>query len=83
MLCEPVRFEILRSAFRRERKYIEETFATVSLISSPTNLWEKSILLGQKCLDSGAKVPPIDLLIAQICITKISPLEVWLLSRAL
>src|SRR5947208_2952007 len=46
-LCEPVRFEIVRAALRRERSRIELAFATLPLLPSPSNLWQAAALLGQ------------------------------------
>jgi hypothetical protein len=97
-LCEPVRFEILSAAFRRERRQIEDTFLTLPLLPSPPNLWEAATLLGQQCIDRGAQPRSLDLLIAVIClhhdaelvtfdahfsqIAKVCPLKVHLLRRA-
>jgi predicted nucleic acid-binding protein len=98
VLCEPVRFEILRAALPSERRQIEETFATLPLASTPPDLWRQSELLGQQCLAAGTQPLAMDLLIAQIClahefeivtfdkdfgnIAKVCRLKVRLLNRA-
>jgi predicted nucleic acid-binding protein len=97
-LCEPVRFEILSGALRRERRIIEETFETMPLLAAPSDLWKQSTLLGQRCVDRGVQPRSLDLLIAVICIhhdgqlvtfdthfahiAKLSPLNLRLLTRA-
>src|SRR5687767_824570 len=97
VLCEPVRFEILSAALRRERRQIEETFQTLPLLASPANLWLAATSLGQQCLDRGLQPRSLDLLIAAIClhhaaelvtfdahfaqIARICPLRVNLLPR--
>jgi predicted nucleic acid-binding protein len=69
-LCEPVRFEILRGASKIERKSIDDLFATFPLEENPPALWERAIVLGQKCKDAGIHPPGMDLLIAQISLDK-------------
>ena len=97
VLCEPTRFEILRASFRNERSNIEAVFATIPMVQTPGDLWDKSSNLGQKCVEAGFTVPAIDLLIAQIAlhhrielitfdshfdeIAKVLPLKVRLLQR--
>jgi len=68
VLCNPIRFEILRAARRNERAGIEEMFATLPILPDPDQLWEKSARLGQKCLDEGFVPPSGDLLIATVCL---------------
>jgi predicted nucleic acid-binding protein len=98
VLCEPVRFEILRASFRRERPRIEATFATLPLLADPPDLWESAAALGQKCVEARFIPPAIDLLIAQTAlahaaevitfdshfteIARVSSLQVRLLRRA-
>src|SRR6266446_7235571 len=97
LLCEPVRFEILRAARRNERSRIEETFATVPLLVTPADLWRQAIQLGQQCVDARIQPRSLDLLIAIVCLhhkveivtfdsdfaelARACPLKVCLLSR--
>lgn len=64
VLCEPIRFEVLRAARRAERQCVEETFATLPLLATASDLWERAIELGQNCFDAGVNPPAMDLLIA-------------------
>ena len=96
-LCDPIRFEILRAARRDERDRVETTFATFPLLSTPSDLWEKAVGLGQKCVDAGIRPRSLDLLIATVCLrhdselvtfdadfaemAKVCPLNVRLLTR--
>ncbi|HEY0457325.1 MAG TPA: PIN domain-containing protein [Verrucomicrobiae bacterium] len=98
VLCEPVRFEILRAALRSERKLIEEMFLTFPCVITPPALWKESVTLGQRALDAGHQIPAMDLLIAQLClhhdlelitfdnhffhVAKVCPLKVQILTRA-
>jgi predicted nucleic acid-binding protein len=98
LLCEPVRFEILRASLRTERRRLEETFATLPLLPTPADIWQRAIDVGQQCMDRGVKARPMDLLIATVCmhhlveivtfdahfaqIAKVCPLNVQLLTRA-
>ena len=68
VLCEPVRFELLRAVPKRDRSRIEALVATVPILPTPADLWKSAQVLGQKCLDAGSVPPAIDLLIAGICI---------------
>ena len=68
VICEPIKFEILRAALRHERTTIESIFATLPTLPTPADLWERSAALGQKCLGHGFRPPAMDLLIAQIAI---------------
>src|SRR5690242_16023430 len=67
-LCEPVRFEILRAALESERSIVEDTFATLPILPTPTDIWGQAIILGQKGVDAGVKPRPMDLLIGAICL---------------
>jgi predicted nucleic acid-binding protein len=67
-LCEPIRLEILHAARDLERDKIESTFDTVLMLDTPDDIWEKAILLGQKCVDSGFNAHSMDLLIAVTCL---------------
>jgi predicted nucleic acid-binding protein len=67
LLCEPVRFEILRSAPRNARAGVAKCLDTVPLLETPRSLWDEATLLGQKCGDLGISAGPYDLLIATLC----------------
>lgn len=98
VLCEPIRFEILRATLRSERKRVEEVFATLPLLPSPAGTWQQAINLGQQCLDAGILPRAMDLLITTVCvhhgveivtfdahfaeIAKVCSLKVHLLKRA-
>jgi predicted nucleic acid-binding protein len=97
MLCEPVRFEILRAAPLTQRKLVEQTFATLPLVTTPDRIWEIATKIGQACMDEGSVPKSLDLLIAAIClhhhlqvvtfdahfgeIARVSPLKILLLKR--
>ena len=97
-LCEPVQFEILRSAPSAGRDLITRTFATVPLLPTPFDLWSRATELGRKCGSRGYQITAMDILIAQIAlsfhlelvtfdtefahIAQVSPLKVNLLKRA-
>jgi predicted nucleic acid-binding protein len=97
-LSEPILFELLRAVPKRDRARTEALVATVPLLATPSDLWQSSRFLGQKCVDAGVLPPAIDLLIAQVClhhkvpittfdthfqqIAKISSLQVNLLLRS-
>jgi predicted nucleic acid-binding protein len=66
VLCEPIRFEILRASFRNERTAINAVFATLPLLQTPADLWQNAAELGNKCADAGFSPPAMDLLIAQL-----------------
>lgn len=67
-ICEPVAFELLRAVPKRDRSRTEALLATVPTLPTPPELWTGAQLLGKKCLDIGFLPPPMDLLIAQICL---------------
>jgi predicted nucleic acid-binding protein len=46
-LAEPVRFELLRSARPDETRQLEAQFATLPMLPTPANLWQRAIDLGQ------------------------------------
>lgn len=97
VLCEPIRFELLRSAPKNQRAPIEAHFATMPVLHTPSSLWRDAQRLGQACHDRGWIVSALDLLIASICIhhnvelagfdaqfadiAKVSPLDFRLLPR--
>ena len=67
-ICEPVTFALLRAVPKRDRIRTEALLATVPVLATPREIWAAAQLLGQKCLDAGFLPPPMDLLIAQICV---------------
>ena len=68
LLCEPVRFELLYGASRRERPALLRRLATMPLLHTPPRLWPAADDLAAKASDAGLRVPSVDLLIAAVCI---------------
>jgi predicted nucleic acid-binding protein len=68
VICEPIRFELLRLCARAERKPVEARLATLPMLHTPTELWRKATLFGQQCRDAGVQAGFFDLLIATICL---------------
>lgn len=48
-LAEPIIFELLRNATDAETNLLAQLFATLPLLSSPTDLWSRAAQLGQQC----------------------------------
>ena len=67
-LAEPVRFEMLRSARPDETRQLTAQFATLPLLSTPVDLWEQAIELGQACRQIGQTVLSLDLLVAAVAL---------------
>ena len=67
-LAEPVRFELLRSARPDETRQLTAQFATLPLLSTPVDLWEQAIELGQACRQIGQTVLSLDLLVAVVAL---------------
>jgi predicted nucleic acid-binding protein len=67
-LAEPVRFEMLRSARPDETRQLTAQFATVPLLSTPMDLWEQAIELGQACRQIGQTVLSLDLLVSVVAL---------------
>lgn len=67
-LCEPVRFELLSGASRRERPLLLPRLATMPLLQTPQALWAEASKLASQAYDSGLKIPSIDLLIVALCL---------------
>ena len=68
LLCEPVRFELLYGASRRERPLLLRRLETMPLLPTPLQLWPEAEALAILACDAGLRVPTVDLLIATICI---------------
>jgi predicted nucleic acid-binding protein len=68
VLCDPVRFEVLRGERKMDRKKTEAIFETVPLLPTPQSFWVDSIRHGQLLLDAGVNVPPLDVMIATIAL---------------
>ena len=68
LLCEPVRFELLSGASKRERRLLLERLATMPLLRTPPDVWSSATSLAADLCDSGMRVPPLDLLISVICL---------------
>ena len=68
LLCEPVRFELLSGASRKERPLLLRRLETMPLLHTPPRLWHGASKLAADACDTGLHVPPMDLLIAALCI---------------
>jgi len=68
LLCEPVRFELLNGAARRERPPLLRRLETMPLLPTPPQLWNDAADLAAGASDAGLRVPSLDLLIAALCI---------------
>ena len=68
LLCEPVRFELLCGASRRERPPLLRRLETMPLLSTPPRLWPEAATLAAKAADAGLRLPSLDLLLAALCI---------------
>ncbi len=68
LLCEPVRFELLYAASKQDRPALLKRLETMPLLPTPTDLWQQAAVLGAKLNDAGLRIPPMDLMIAAICI---------------
>lgn len=68
LLCDPVRFELLIGASRRERPSLLRRLETMPLLQTHTLLWQEAGDLAAQASDSGLRVASIDLLIAVLCI---------------
>jgi predicted nucleic acid-binding protein len=67
-LAEPVRFELLRSARPEEVRLLEAQFATLPSLTTPPDLWQQAIDLGQACRAIGRTVLSLDLLVAAVAL---------------
>lgn len=67
-LAEPVRFEVLRSARPEEARLLEAQFATLPCLSTPSDLWQQAITLGQACRQIGRTMLSLDLLVAAVAL---------------
>ena len=68
LLCEPVRFELLYGASRKERPLLLRRLETMPLLHTPSRLWSEASRLAADACDAGLRVPSVDLLIAALCI---------------
>ena len=68
LLCEPVRFELLYGASRRERPLLLRRLETMPQLHTPQRLWSEASNLATQACDAGLRVPSVDLLIAALCI---------------
>ncbi len=68
-MCEPIHFELLRSTPVEMHSELESYFSTFPVLPTPGDLWLKATYLGQKCQEIGFNPRPLDILIAQICLT--------------
>ena len=68
LLCEPIRFELLYGASRRERPLLLRRLETMPLLATPERLWSVASDLATAACDAGLRLPSVDLLIAATCI---------------
>ena len=68
LLCEPVRFELLNGASRKERPLLLRRLETMPLLHTPPALWAEASKLAAAACDAGVRVPSLDLLLAALCI---------------
>lgn len=68
LLCEPVRFELLAGVAKRQRSALIGFLETVPLIETPRTLWTDAAKMAAALLDAGVRVPPMDILVATICV---------------
>ena len=68
LLCEPVRFELVYGASRRERPLLLRRLETMPQLHTPQRLWHEASNLAAQACDAGLYVPSVDLLIATLCI---------------
>jgi predicted nucleic acid-binding protein len=67
-LAEPVRFEMLRSARPDETRQLKAQFDTLPTLSTPADLWQRAIDLGQACRQIGQTLLSLDLLVAAVAL---------------
>ncbi len=68
VVCDPVRFELLAGAGKRERPLLLERLATMPQLSTPPGLWASATSHAASLCDAGVRIPPMDLLISALCI---------------
>ena len=68
VICEPIWFELLRLCAKPQRKEVEARISTLPMLQTPTELWRKATVFGQRCRDAGVQAGFFDLLIATICL---------------
>ncbi|MBW2066851.1 MAG: PIN domain-containing protein [Deltaproteobacteria bacterium] len=66
--CGPVKFEIRRGLRNQERKGVLELFDALVCLSIQEALWEAAGDLAASLRGKGVNIPPMDVLIAQICL---------------
>ena len=67
-LAEPIVFELLRNATDSEVNVLTQYFATLPILTSPTDLWGRAVQLGQECRKQGVTAASMDLLISSVAI---------------
>ena len=67
-LCEPIVFEVTRSAPVDQRGRVAQYFGTFPQLETPRDLWPAATGLGQRCSAAGFSPRPLDLLIVQVCL---------------
>lgn len=70
MICEPIQFELMAGASKRDRPVLISLLETMPMIPTPTNLWLEASRLSTLLTDSGTRMTSMDLLIASLCLIK-------------
>jgi predicted nucleic acid-binding protein len=68
VLCEPIRFELLRLCAKAQRRGVGARLSTLPVLPTPAGLWRDATAFGQQCKDAGVQAGFSDLLIATICL---------------
>lgn len=69
MLCEPIRFEVMRGERKADRLKADTLLMAVPMLRTPPQMWQTAEQYGQTCLDNGLIVPPLDHLIAAVAVS--------------
>jgi predicted nucleic acid-binding protein len=68
LTCGPVIFEIKRGLRTQERKKIMPMFVALIRLPLEENIWDKAGDLDASLRKKGITIPPMDVLIAQVCL---------------
>ena len=68
LTCGPVIFEINRGLRQPERKKITSLFGAIRRLPVAERIWEMAGELDASLRSKGITIPPMDILIAQICL---------------
>ena len=70
MICEPVQFELIAGASKRDRAHLNSLLETMPMVPTPANLWHEASKNSILIHDAGTRISSMDLLIASLCILK-------------